>query len=220
MIISFMYLPSRNKMVSKDLLEGINISPIRDSLFKGKSYHYEVGSLSYVLALLCKQKDPKKFASLDEGFLSAESCFGEEEACEVINCLDEASKILVPALVKKDKNYAAIAYFLNFLQASTKCEILCADESKIAKSDTFVLHPLDDYNGLLVFFADLGDESLYCSKQFATIAKLKDKDKCLVKTSTLEFETTLRVSEKLRGTIGVCKLANENFEKIRAIKCL
>lgn len=58
----------------------------------------EIGSISYVLALLCKYTlnlDDGYFGSLDEGFLSGECNVGEEEFEELGEWLKDAQNIII-----------------------------------------------------------------------------------------------------------------------------
>ncbi|MCH3853091.1 hypothetical protein LZC39_13420, partial [Campylobacter jejuni] len=90
----------------------------------------EIASLSYVLALLCKMSEMDNFQDLDEGYLSAESCLGEEEASEILDFLENAKYLIVDENINSYKDSENIKYFLNFLSQKYKLKILDSNEKE------------------------------------------------------------------------------------------
>lgn len=194
--------------------ENINISCLEDKALKAKFYKCEIASVSFVLALLCKMSEPNSFKDLDEGYLSAESCFGEEEADEILSFLEKAKYLIIDENFYFYKDSENIKYFLNFLSAKYKLKILDSKEKecdfKNAKLNP--LKELDNYDGLVLFKAKLEDKNLHCSKQFLQIAKCKDKSKVEVLAKGFNLKTTLCLDEDLQGTIGFLNYENQGFD--------
>lgn len=103
---------------------------MEDKNLKAKFYKCEIASLSFVLALLCKLSDEGQFCDLDEGYLSAESCFGEEEAGEVLAFLKETKYLIIDKNIHSYKDSENIKYFLNFLSVKYGLKILDSDEEE------------------------------------------------------------------------------------------
>ncbi|KAA6227274.1 MULTISPECIES: hypothetical protein [unclassified Campylobacter] len=197
----------------------VNISCLDDKNLKAKFYKCEIASLSFVLALLCKLSDSKHFSDFDEGFLSAESCLGEEEALELLDFLKNAKTIIIDENLKFHKDYESIKYFLNFLANKFNCEILDSNENKqdFSKAKFNDLKELDNYDGLVLFRTKLNDKFLHCSKQFLQIAKCQNHAKIIIEAKNLTLEKELFLDENLQGTIAFLDFENKSFDfmKIR-----
>jgi len=198
----------------------LNISCLEDKELNASFYKCEIASINYVLALLCKMLDPQAFNKLDEGYLSAESCFGEEEALEVLAFLKKAQCIVFDTNLKKHKDFKNIVFFMNFLSAYFNLDLVCADEKEqdLEIEDFRELLELDNYDGLVVFNLALDDENLHCSKQFLNLAKVSDKSLIELKSKEFEMQTKLIVDENLQGTIGFLNFSSQNSKSYDFVK--
>ncbi|TKX30850.1 hypothetical protein [Campylobacter estrildidarum] len=214
--LCFLDMPSiKNKdLCSKIQGENVNISCLEDKCLKAKFYKCEIASLSFVLALLCKMSDEKIFKDLDEGYLSAESCFGEEEAGDILEFLKKAQYLIIDENISFYKDSENIKYFLNFLSEKFKLKILDSNEQECDFKNTKLnpLKELDNYDGLVLFKANLEDKNLHCSKQFLQISKCKDQSEVEILAKDFNLKTTLCLDENLQGTIGFLNYENYGFD--------
>ncbi|MBM0637314.1 hypothetical protein LNU06_04640 [Campylobacter sp. VicNov18] len=214
--LCFLDMPSlKNKNLCQKIgSNSINISCIEDKTLKARFYKCEIASLSFVLALFCKLSDEKLFCDLDEGYLSAECCLGEEEAYEVLEFLQIAKYLIIDENINFYKDSENIKYFLNFLSLKYQLKILNSNEKECnfqnAKLNS--LKELDNYDGLVLFKVGLPDKNLHCSRQFLQIAKCKDQSEVEVLGENFSFKTTLCLDENLQGTIGLLNYENDGFE--------
>lgn len=214
--LCFLDMPSlKNKNLCEKIgANSINISCLEDKNLKAQFYKCEIASLSFVLALLCKLSDEKSFESLDEGYLSAESCFGEEEAREVLDFLKEAQYLIIDENASFHKDSENIQYFLYFLSLKYGLKILDSNELEcdFKKARLHALKELDNYDGLVLFRAKLQDKNLHCSKQFLQIAKCKDQSQVQIWARDFTLKTKLCLDEHLQGTIGFLAYENTGFD--------
>lgn len=197
--------------------DNINISCLEDKKLCARFYKCEIASISFVLALLCKLRNNAKFGSLDEGYLSAESCFGEEEALEILDFLEHAKWLIIDANLKFHKDFENIKYFLNFLSKEFNLKIIDSKEEKQDFTDAKFdeLKELDNYDGLVLFSAKTENKLLQCSKQFLQIAKCEDQQVVEISAKDLNFKTKLCLDENLQGTIGFLDFGNSGFDFIQ-----
>lgn len=191
-----------------------NISCLEDKALKAKLYKCEIASISFVLALLCKMAGGLEFKDLDEGYLSAESCFGEEEAGEILDFLQYAQSIIVDENLAFHKDSENIKYCLHFLSQKFALKIF---DSKGMQCDFTTaqftkLKELDSYDGLVLFKAKLHDEVLHCSKQFLQVAQCKNQSKVELFAKDFHLKTTLFLDENLQGTIGFLHYENQGYD--------
>ncbi|MDO4673567.1 hypothetical protein [Campylobacter sp.] len=199
--------------------ENVLISCLEDKNLPAKFYKCEIASLSFVLALLCKMSDADAFGDLDEGYLSAESCLGEEEAAEILSFLQTAKYLVVDENLNATKDGENIKYFLNFLSQKFQLEILNSggERCDFKNSKRAALKELDNYDGLVLFKVPLQDGYLHCSRQFLSLARCQDKSEVEVEAGGFKFRALLKLDEALQGTIAL--LDNEklgfDFTQIR-----
>lgn len=217
--LCFLDMPSlKNKALCEKIKgDNINISCLEDKKLCAKFYKCEIASISFVLALLCKLQNDDKFSLLDEGYLSAESCFGEEEALEILTFLKNAKWLIMDANLKFHKDFESIKYFLNFLSQEFKLEIIDSKEEiqNFTNAKFNELKELDNYDGLVLFNAKTGNKFLQCSKQFLQIAKCKEGQIVEISAKNLNFKTKLCLDENLQGTIGFLDFENSGFDFIQ-----
>ena len=212
-------LSARNIALNEKLKnsENINISCLKDENLNAKFYKCEIASISYVLALLCKILDNDKFVNLDEGYLSAESCFGEEEANEVLEFLKNAKCIIFDENLKFHKDFENIKFFISFLSDHFNLYIVNSNEEELSldiKNFSELLE-LDNYDGLVIFNYPFCDDLLHCSKQFLQIAKSKNESKVIVFNKTFNQKTKIYLDDNLKSTIAFLKFNEENFNFLR-----
>jgi len=180
---------------------------------------YEAGSEEGVVAILAKEllKDanlPKEireyFDELDEGYISAETNIGEEEAQELHTMLENASKPLI--VFGKDmflnSRLENISKFINLLKKYSDIEIKCLRELKTDSLHVEEVKELESFDGTVVFEynSDENRELLIGSAQFGVAAKVQNGQPIVVKNQNREF----RLDKKLKGTIAL--MANEISE--------
>ena len=199
-------LPSmRHKNLCEKLKqsENLNISCLEDNKLNAKPYKCEIGSVSFVLALLAKLAQSKKFADLDEGFLSAECCLGEEEGLEILEFLEKKAKFLIfDENLLRHKDFKNIAFLMGFLCEKFNITLACSDENvkEIQGGEFSELKELESFDGLVL--CPLKSENLLCSKQFLQIAKVQDGDEVEIKSKDFTLKSKIQVDENLQGTVG------------------
>ena len=216
-------LPSlRHKNLCEKLKqsENLNISCLEDNKLNATPYKCEIGSVSFVLGLLArlsfdlfkerltltkkfKASDLAAIKSLDEGYLSAEACLGEEEGLEILEFLDKKAKFLIfDENLLRHKDFKNIAFLMGFLCENFNLTLACSDENitKIQQAEFSELKELESFDGLVL--CPLKSENLLCSRQFLQIAKVQDGDEVEIKSKDFTFKSKIQVDENLQGTVG------------------
>jgi len=181
---------------------------------------YEAGSEEGVIAILAKeflkdtclpQEIKEYFAELDEGYISAETNIGEEEAEELHKMLQNASSPLI--IFGKDlflnQRVENISRFINLIKKYSDIEVKCL--SKLSLEDTSSIEEVEElksFDGTVVFEynCDENRDLLVGSAQFAVAAKVQDGQAIVVENENREF----KLDTKLKGTIAL--MANETDE--------
>ena len=173
---------------------------------------YEAGSEEGVVAILAKEflkdadlpQDIKEyFNDLDEGYISAETNIGEEEAEELHVMLQNASNPLI--VFGKDmflnSRVENITKFINLLKKYSNIEIKCLRKLKTDSLHVEEVEELESFDGTVVFeySSDKNGELLIGSAQFAVAAKVQNGQPVTVKNQNREF----RLDKKLKGTIAL-----------------
>ncbi|HIP30304.1 MAG TPA: hypothetical protein EYG93_07190 [Sulfurospirillum arcachonense] len=189
---------------------------------------YEAGSEEGVVAILAKEflKDadlPQEirdyFNELDEGYISAETNIGEEEAEELHVMLQNASKPLI--VFGKDmflnSRVENITKFINLLKKYSNIEIKCLRKLKTDSLHVEEVEELESFDGTVVFeySSDENGELLIGSAQFAVAAKVQNGQPITVKNQNREF----RLDKKLKGTIALMpSMIDENSYRFEVAK--
>lgn len=196
----------------------------------------EIGSASYVLALLCKysldaakfdEQTREYFEGLDEGYLSGECNVGEEEFEQIAEFLNNCENIVI------DSSFLAHADAKNifeFLQMLGKNVVLSDAEQGEFKTDG-KLTPLkepESFDGSVVFFMDevggsnLSDEmkELIGSASFAAAAKVKDGDIVSVQARGADITAKFKLEPQMKGTVALCraKFSGYAFKLVKIVK--
>jgi len=189
---------------------------------------YEAGSEEGVVAILAKEflkdadlpQDIKAyFDELDEGYISAETNIGEEEAEELHIMLQNASKPLIVFgkdvfLNSRSEN---ISKFINLLKKYSNIEIKCLRKLKTDSLHVEEVEELESFDGTVVFEynSDENRELLIGSAQFGVAAKVKNGQPITVKNQNREF----RLDKKLKGTIALMpSMIDENSYRFEVAK--
>lgn len=194
----------------------VNISCTQDESLNAKAYKCEIGASSFVLALLAKLACGDEFGDLDEGYLSAESCLGEEEGKEILDFLPKASFLVFDKSLLLHKDFGNIAFFMGVLCDKFKLKLAISDESvdEIDTSKLGELQELDNFDGLVLCRGG-DDEILRCSKQFLQIAKVQDGDEVSIKSTNFTTHAKISCDERLQGTVGFLNFKEKGFDFVK-----
>lgn len=133
--------------------EILNISPFNEK--SGKTVKCEVGSINYVLAMICERfYDDSFFHSLDIGFLSGECNVGEEEIDEISDFLKGTEILIIDEnTLKFHTDKQNIENFLAILKQKFSLKILNQNEDEISlkKTEFNELKELENFDGSVVF---------------------------------------------------------------------
>ncbi len=189
---------------------------------------YEAGSEEGVIAILAKeflkntdlpQEIRDYFDELDEGYISAETNIGEEEAQELHVMIQNASKPLI--IFGKDmflnSRVENISKFINLLKKYSNIEIKCLKKMKTDSLHVEEVEELESFDGTVVFEynSDENGELLIGSAQFAVAAKVQNGQLVTVQNQNREF----RLDKKLKGTIALMPSEiNENSYRFKVAK--
>ena len=217
--------------------EFLYISCFEDNILGAENLvRCEIGSASYVLALLCKysldaakfdEQTREYFDELDEGYLSGECNVGEEEFEQIAEFLGGCENIVI------DSSFLAHADAKNifeFLQMLGKNVVLADGEQAEFKTDG-ELTPLkepESFDGSVVFFMDeagdsnLSDETkeLIGSASFAAAAKVKDGDTVSVQANGTDVVAKFKLEPQMKGTVALCraKFSGYAFKLVKIVK--
>ncbi len=196
----------------------------------------EIGSASYVLALLCKysldaakfdEQTREYFDELDEGYLSGECNVGEEEFEQIAEFLDDCENIVIDSSFL---SHADAKNIFEFLQMLGKNVVLADGKQSEFKTDG-KLAPLkepESFDGSVVFFMDeagdsnLSDETkeLIGSASFAAAAKVKDGDTVSVQANGTDVVAKFKLEPQMKGTVALCraKFSGYAFKLVKIVK--
>ena len=224
------YRDSIIESIAKNDTQFIYMHPVDNidlKLYYNQFIKYEVGSEEGVCALLLdtfvKNSTPSIQAYIDDldlGYISAESSAGEEEFEEVCeNSAQFSNKTLIIGddLIEHDR-LENITKFLSIIKKYSDLNVVVLNESleeKINSCENFDLEEVEDlksYDGTLIY--KLIDENekdeLIASQTFANVAKVQDGNKIVINTPNEKIEKTIKVDDKLHGTVAILK-TNENI---------
>ena len=198
------------------------LAPLEDSNFE-HFIKYEVGTEEGVLALICailyeNNEDYKHFfEEVDEGYISAESNMGEEEARELVTWLKkEPSVWVLGAEWEHHPHWKSIAKWIALIAATLSMQVVIEGvEAQMAATKTSPRpNPeieLESYDGTIVYACRAQDtwerDALIASSQFATAAKAKDGVQVRVETPWGDETRRLHVKDAMKGTIALLPFA-------------
>ena len=173
---------------------------------------YEAGSEEGVVAILSKellknanlsQEIKEYFDELDEGYISAETNIGEEEAEELYTMIKNASNPLIifgKDLLLNPRN-ENISKFINLIIEYCDVEVKCLKELKTKSIQVEEIEELKSFDGTVIFKYNSQNnrDILVGSAQFGVAAKVEDGQAILVENQNREF----KLDKKLKGTIAL-----------------
>jgi len=190
---------------------------------------YEVGSEEGILALLLNtfvkesNETIKKYIdSLDLGYLSAESSAGEEEFEEAydnsLNC--KFKTLIIGDDLIEHPRVENIIKFISIIKEYTDFNVIILDnnfEEKINACTNLQLEEVEElksFDGTVIYrlIEDESTQDLIASKSFAQIAKVANNDKVYLNYKSSKVEKTIKVDDKLNGTIAISKITGSNEE--------
>ena len=190
---------------------------------------YEVGSEEGILALLLNtfvkesNETIKKYIdSLDLGYLSAESSAGEEEFEEAydnsLNC--KFKTLIIGDDLIEHPRVENIIKFISIIKEYTDFNVIILDnnfEEKINACRNLQLEEVEElksFDGTVIYrlIEDESTQDLIASKSFAQIAKVANNDKVYLNYKSSKVEKTIKVDDKLNGTIAISKITGSNEE--------
>ncbi|MGH1600875.1 hypothetical protein [Campylobacter majalis] len=219
------YLSLSNKELAKKLseCEYRYISCINDSFLDDENFiKCEIGSISYVLALICKYKGVKNeyFNDLDEGYLSGECSVGEEEFEELNEWLSDAKQIIIDSSFFTHKDSKNIMKFLEILNMN----VVVADENIQQIQTDYELSELDEldvYDGAVIYQVKSDKRYIKGGVSFATVAKVKDGDKIVLEGDGFSYLGIFKLDVNTHSTIafvGVGKKSGYDFKLVKVSK--
>ena len=162
------------------------ISCIEDSELGGENLiRCEIGSISYVLALLCKYANlscDEFFSELDDGLISGECNVGEEEFEELGEWIKDVKNIIIDDSFFTHPDKDAIFWLLEILGKNV---VLAGDCRK----------EFNDYHKI--------DDEIVGGVQFGIVAKAKDGDMLELKAKDFSVKAKFKLDPSLKGTVAI-----------------
>ena len=189
----------------------------------------EIGSVSYVLALICKycldfskfNEDVREyFEDLDEGFLSAECNIGEEEFESIAEFMRECKNIVINSSFFAHPDSNTIFEFLNLLNL----DVIVADgEVREFKTSAELaeLKELESFDGSVVYGVVGKSRDLIGLVSFAMAAKVKDGEEVSVKANGLDIARKFKLDKEMKGTVAIFEddeISGYNFKVAKISK--
>jgi len=190
---------------------------------------YEAGSEEGILALILDafvkestSEIEKYIDDLDLGYISAESSAGEEEFEEAYeNSKNSKFKTLIIGddLIEHPR-VENIVKLLSIIKKYTDFNLIVLDnnfEDKINSCVNFDLEEISElksFDGTVLYrlIEDESTEDLIASKSFSQIAKVSNNDEVYVIYKSSKVKKTIKIDEKLNGTIAISKITGSNEE--------
>ncbi len=190
---------------------------------------YEAGSEEGILALILdafvKESTPniQKFIDdLDLGYISAESSAGEEEFEEAYENSKESEfkTLIIGDDLIEHPRVENIVKLLSITKKYTDFNLIVLDnnfEEKINACECFDLEEIEElksFDGSVVYrlIEDESTEDLIASESFARIAKVANNDEVYLNYKSSKVKKTIKIDEKLNGTIAISKITASNEE--------
>lgn len=190
---------------------------------------YEAGSEEGILALILKSfvkettdKIQKFINDLDLGYISAESSAGEEEFEEAYENSKKSQfkTLIIGEDLIEHPRVKNIVKLLNIIKKYTDFNLVVLDsdfEERINSCEDFDLEEiaeLKSFDGTVVYrvIEDKQNKNLITSKSFAQIAKIENNDEVFLNYKSTKIKTTIKIDEKLHGTIAIINTRDSNEE--------
>lgn len=178
----------------------------------------EIGSISYVLALICKNFGVKNeyFNELDDGFLSGECSVGEEEFDELSKWLKDAQNVIIDSSFFTHKDAKMLFEFLEILNLNV---IVCDSDIKNYETNSVLseLKELDNFDGSVIYQEISATPYIKGGANFATASKIKDGDLVEISDGDFKLSANFMLDLSQNSTIafvGVSKINGYNFRRV------
>ncbi|QKF60474.1 hypothetical protein [Campylobacter curvus] len=183
----------------------------------------EIGSISYVLALLCKYTlnlDDGYFGSLDEGFLSGECNVGEEEFEELGEWLKDARNIIIDSSFFTHPDSKMLFEFLEILGKNV---ILAGGKEQEYETNGNLseLKELENFDGSVIYLDRKDSDEVVGGVQFSIVAKVKDGDEVTLSAPNFNAKRKFRLDSGMKGTIaivGMSEFEGYDFKLVKVSK--
>lgn len=199
------FLSLSNKELANEMKKGEYryISCIEDNALDNENLiRCEIGSISYVLALLCKYMGAKGefFDDLDDGFLSGECNVGEEEFEWLSQWLQDAKNVIIDSSFFAHKDSKMLFKLLSLLNLNV---ILADDDTKSIDTNYELseLGELENFDGSVIYKIKANELGLVGGASFAAVSKIKNGD--IINLSPLNLNVEFRQDNRLKGTVGL-----------------
>ncbi len=194
---------------------------------------YEIGAEEGVIAMLvamlyascahCDEHTLEILKKFDIGYLSAESNFSEEEADEIVQCINNSFTLLLLGRDLFEHKQAQNILALLLLLKPISNIVLYAEEIYLKELDLCYadhlgtaiknVESIDDYSGIMLYESLLftGESCLYASSLFAMAAQLKHNSSYLLEIQNAQHYKKIQVKfleqKNMSGVVGVLQLA-------------
>jgi hypothetical protein len=165
----------------------------------------EIGSISYVLALLCKYVNlvqSEFFDELDDGLISGECNVGEEEFEELGEWIKDVKNVIIDDSLFTHPDKEAIFWLLEILGKNV---VLAGGEVKEFASvkEVSELRELENFDGAVVYLNKNASDEIVGGVQFGIVAKAKDGETLNLKAKDFSVRAKFRLDPALKGTVAV-----------------
>ena len=163
----------------------------------------EIGSISYVLALLCKYANLVQnefFEELDDGLISGECNVGEEEFEELGEWIKDVKNVIIDDSLFTHPDKDAIFWLLEILGKNVV----------LAGGEVGELRELDNFDGAVVYLNKNASDEIVGGVQFGIVAKAKDGETLNLKAKDFNVSAKFRLDRALKGTVAL--LGAKNFD--------
>ena len=182
------------------------ISCFEDNELGGKNLiRCEIGSISYVLALLCKYANLVQnefFDELDDGLISGECNVGEEEFEELGEWIKDVKNVIIDDSLFTHPDKDAIFWLLEILDKNV---VLAGGEVKEFASvkEVSELRELENFDGAVVYLNKNASDEIVGGVQFGIVAKAKDGEILNLKAKDFSVSAKFRLDPALKGTVAI-----------------
>ena len=165
----------------------------------------EIGSISYVLALLCKYANLVQnefFNELDDGLISGECNVGEEEFEELGEWIKDVKNVIIDDSLFAHPDKDAIFWLLEILDKNV---VLAGGEVKEFASvkEVSELRELENFDGAVVYLNKNASDEIVGGVQFGIVAKAKDGEILNLKAKDFSVSAKFRLDPALKGTVAI-----------------
>jgi len=172
----------------------------------------EIGSISYVLALLCKYANLVQndfFDELDDGLISGECNVGEEEFEELGEWIKDVKNVIIDDSLFAHPDKEAIFWLLEILGKNV---VLAGGNVKefTAGGEVGELRELDNFDGAVVYLNKNASDEIVGGVQFGIVAKARDGETLNLKAKDFSMRAKFRLDPALKGTVAI--VGTQEFE--------